>query len=59
MLMDIVYVVSSEGYFWVVWIVSESEYLVKLLGLSAGDGEELISRGVRGIWELGAKELSF
>ena len=37
MLMDIVYVVSSEDHFWVVWVVSESEYLVTLLGLSAGD----------------------
>ena len=35
--MDIVYVVSSEGHFWVVGVVSESEYLVKLLGLYSKD----------------------
>ena len=27
--------------------------LVELLGLSIGDGQEIISRGVRGIYELG------
>ena len=27
--------------------------LVELLGLSIGDGQEIISRGVRGICELG------
>ena len=37
MLMDIVYVVSIKDHFGVVWVVSESEYLVTLLGLSAGD----------------------
>ena len=31
------HVVSSKDHFWVVGVVSESEYLVTLLGLSAGD----------------------
>ena len=57
--MDIVYVVSSEGHFGSMSSEREREYLVKLLGLFAGDGRELMSRGVKGICELGAKELSF
>ena len=46
MLMDIVYVVSREC-------------LVKLLELSAGDRWVFISRGMRGIYELGVGEHSF
>ena len=38
MLMDIVYVVSSEGHFGSMSSEREREYLVKLLGLFAGDG---------------------
>ena len=64
--MDIVYVVSSEGHFGSMsserereYLEREREYLVKLLGLFAGDGRELMSRGVKSICELGAKELSF
>ena len=37
----------------------ERKYLVKLLRLSTEDGLELINRGVKGICELGAEELSF
>ena len=49
--MDMVYVVSSDGHF--SSISNERGYLVKLLGLSAGDGRELMSRGMIGICELG------
>ena len=57
--MDMVYVVSSDGHF--SSISSERGYLVKLLGLSIGDGRELMSRGMIGICELGGggEELSF
>ena len=56
--MDMVYVVSSDGHF--SSISSERGYLVKLLGLSAGDGRELMSRDMIGICELGGvEELSF
>ena len=57
MLKDIVYVVSSVGHFGSMSSERERESvcvcLVELLGLSIGDGQEIISRGVRGICELG------
>ena len=55
--MDIVYVVSSVGHFGSMSSERERESvcvcLVELLGLSIGDGQEIISRGVWGIFELG------
>ena len=54
MLIKILYVVSSEDHFGSMRERErEREYLAKLLGLSTRGGWELISRGVRGIGELG------
>ena len=57
--MDIVYLVSSEGHFGSMSNEGRREGLVELLVLSAGNGREFISRGVRDICELGDEKLIF